>query len=360
MNLNQVEYSCINVNSNRHVDASSLMFSVGHKSVFDVLVENVRTPGWIANQIKIYQSCHNWDAEIEMYNRFCWLLINSLSLQQQHQLFDLALNSDDLRFAAVMLANPVVSITPVQFDTVYNNSTNHKIHALKEFLISNNSISLTDQQLTTGLLTPDYGMEQIFALRSNIPAAIIDQVISIKDSDIANTLLTNIAKNNTLTPAQIDYGLEQDFETRLAIASNYNNQFTSAQIAKLLLDPGFDLDNDYYYDNYNQSDIIVATLNNPNYQFKAAEFDPIFNNKYLHSLISTIVDRPDFEPSPSQLDTIVSLKDQATLIALKKYQLTEAQLLTLITSNWKQLVIEHYVSRTNISDTISNVLSIVK
>lgn len=376
--LNQLNF---NQSEDITIDVSSLYFHYAEKEIYDLLKENAYNHGYL---LKLTRTSYKKDESKytsqqieEHYYNFYFLLINTLTEKEKQELLDLALTTVDIRFAAILLSNPKISLTETQFDAIFNingkyreQNQAYKYRTLKEYLILNNNIPLTEEQYHNGLLNFDYGLNLIFSQRNQVvPSHIIDQLIQVEESNLEDILINILNRKQTMfTEKQIDYCLNGSFLLRLSCALNYQFNFTEEQIIKGLNDTGFE-----YFDygdsevsnediDYNGSEVEIAFLENTNIKIPQEYIDLIFSDSNFKYHIEYLLKRHDFCLNEEQLNYIIQLKNEITYLILDKYILNDKQILELLYTSqyWKKALAKKYLNREDIklSDTIINVLKL--
>lgn len=381
MKLNELNKLDFNINDDISIDVSSLYFHYGEKEIFDILKQNVYSHGYL---LKLTRTSYKNDEskyteeQIEShYFNFYFLLINTLSEKEKEELLNLALNTPDIRFAAILISNPQVSLTETQFDSIFNSKNRYRepkqasnYRVLKEYLILNKNIPLTEEQFFNGLLNFDYGLNNIFSQRDQVvPTHIIDKLIEQDDCHLDDILINILNRKQTIfTKEQIDYCLNGGFLLRLACAKNYQFNFTEEQIIKGLNDSGFEYDEDghseiFYEDfDYHGNEVQTAFFENPNIKIPEKYIDLVFSDQKLQSSLEYLLGRNDFCLNDIQINYIVQLKNNITVKILDKYILNDKQLLELLYSskNWSTILANKYLIRKDVqlSETIINVLKL--
>lgn len=375
--LNQLNF---NKSDDITLDVSSLYFHYAEKEIYDLLKENVYNHGYLLKLTRTFykkdESKYTSQQIEDHYYNFYFLLINTLNEKEKQELLDLSLTTVDIRFAAILISNPEVVLTEYQFDAIFNingkyrdQNQAYKYRTLKEYLILNNNIKLTDEQYHNGLLNFDYGLNLIFSQRNQfVPSHIIDQLIQFEEFNLEDILINILNRKQTMfSEKQIDYCLNGCFLLRLACALNYQFNFTAEQILKGLNDTGF-MYNDYneseFYDDtdYQGWDVQIAFLENTNAKIPQEYIDLIFSDKDFKYHIEHLLKRHDFCLNEEQLNHIIKLKNETTYLILDKYILNDKQILELLYTSkyWKVYLVKKYFNRDDItlSETIINVLKL--
>lgn len=261
MKIKDLDEKKFQIEKKVNFDISLLKFEYGEKEIFDVLKQNVLTPGYLNKCIKAtptnnHQSLidFNYYQRNEInncYYNFYYTLMNSVSNSEKEFLLDLALEQKDLRFASALISNPEVKLSEKQFNLIYNNKS-HDLFNLKETLIKNKNIPLSMEQINEGLLDFESRLAETIAQRgeSCILKKTIDELIN-SDYYLSEDILVEILKHQNVhfDEYQIKFCLESDnFFLKLACAKNYSFPFTKKQILQGLEDEGFE--RDLYDDKY--------------------------------------------------------------------------------------------------------------
>ena len=174
MKIKDLDEKSFQIEQKVNFDISLLKFEYGEKEIFDVLKQNIFTPGYFNKCIKAtptnnYQSLSDFSIfqrnEIDnCYYNFYYTLMNSVSSSEKEFLLDLALEQKDLRFASALISNPEVKLSEKQFNLIYNNKS-HEFFPLKEALIKNKNIPLSMEQVNEGLLDFESRLAETVAKR---------------------------------------------------------------------------------------------------------------------------------------------------------------------------------------------------
>lgn len=383
MKLNELNPLDFNKEKNIKFDVTSLFFHYGDKEIYELLRENIYNHGFLLKHTRLsYEndSKNNNEKIInDCYYNFYYLLINSLNKKEKETILDLALEQRDMRFTAILLSNPEVSLTEQQFENIFNYKNNkpdeaYKYRQLKEFLILNKNIHLTDEQLRNGLLNFDYGLNKAFAKRlsPNIPSDIIDLLIKNDVHDLDEILIDVLEhKEVVFSEKQIDYCLNHsNFLLRLACSKNYHFNFTKEQIIKGLQDEGFDNSDEYEIVDcrelgIEESDVIFNFIENKNIKIPEDFISSLFNdttNQFNNHLINNLLNRDDIFWNEAQVNYILQLKNHVTVSLLDKCILNDKQILELLYTSkyWSKVLAQKYLIREDIelSETIINVLKL--
>ena len=239
---------------------------------------------------------------------------------------------------------------------------------LKEKLIENVNIKLTEEQLNEGLLNAPYGLDLIYAKRgdSRITEKTIDAIINkSRDSLSSERVLIQLLKNKNLVfnSEQIDYFLTSDnFRLRVECARNHQLIFSDEQVKYSLENNNFDWEDFADDELYSESDLIEAFLENPNIKLADEIVNTIIFDNSMNHHVESLLNRNDIILNKSQVDRIIAKKDTSTCLMLKKHQLDDNQILKILytSENWAQILLENYLTRKDIevSDVIVNVLKI--
>ena len=133
MKLKELNPNIFQINKEINFDVSALYFDYADKDIYELLIQNILTPGILHKRVNIKPANENigWrtneflymkNQEVtENYYHLFFTLINSVSELEKQNLLDLALKQSDKRFAAVLLKNPKVKLTEKQFEIIFNN-----------------------------------------------------------------------------------------------------------------------------------------------------------------------------------------------------------------------------------------------
>lgn len=380
MKLKELNQDIFQINKEINFDVSPLYFDYAEKEIYELLKQNILTPGILHKGINIKPANENIGWKIneflymknnevtENYYHFFLTLINSVSELEKQNLLDLALEQSDKRFAAILLKNPQIKLTEKQFDSIFNNKSPDNF-PLREVLIENKNIPLSVEQINQGLLIWDSGLNMVYAKRGDncITKDTIDSLINETNPDPYwnDEVLVELLKNhdNHFTADQIESFLSNDnFKLKVECARNYNLPFTKEQIIRGINDEGFEYDAyDNTYEDYNPSDVILAFLYNPNITLPKEEINNILYGYDKERFIEPIVERSDLVLEEEQINYILEKNNRASVLMLKNenIHLNDQQLLKILyrDKHWPKYIAEFYLSRETV--TVSDLVMVV-
>lgn len=381
MQLKQLDPQVFQHNKEINFDVSQLYFDYGDKEVFDLLKQNAIN-AILVDKIKALPTASYWQNDLvnfryrkndeinANYYHFYFTLINTLSKNEKEELFDFSLEQSNKNFVRIMLKNPEVVLTKNQFDKIFyhvhDTEYHHHFHSLKQALVENKNIPLTEEQINEGVLKWDSGLNTIFAQRGDnrITTDTIEVLINEtnEDSCFNEKVLIELLKNKNLqfTDDQIEYFLtHDDFRIRAECARNYQLSFTKKQIQRGLDDEGFEYDGyDDTYNDYDPSDVINAFLQNPNIKISKKEVNSLLQGYNDHVNVELLVQEEHIKLDEKQIDIILDKNDRSSALLLqnKAVHLNDQQLLKVLYKDkyWPKYVAENYLNREDV--TVSEVL----
>jgi hypothetical protein len=263
-------------------------------------------------------------------------------------------------FARTLINNSDVKLTEEQFNTIFN-SKEPRNFPLKEALIENKNIPLSDKQINEGLLVYGSGLNILYAKRAGnqVSKETIDILIneSNEDSCFNEDVLGELLKNHSthFNKEQIQHFLDSDnFKLRAECARNYNLHFTEDQIKQGLKDEGFEYNGyDDTYEDYNEFDVVTAFMNNPNIILPKESIDEIIFGRDQEALLEELVEKKGLMLEDNQIDEIIAKKNRALALLLENesIHLNDNQLLKVVyyEPHWTKHVAKKYLARENVS-----------
>jgi hypothetical protein len=371
MKLKELPQTIFQKHKDINFDVSKLYFDYEEKEIYDLLKQNILTADIFHHRIKVGPSNNmGWlnnsfssvkSEEIgESYANFYYTLINSLSELEKQTLLDIALQQPNKFFARTLINNSDVKLTEEQFNTIFN-SKEPRNFPLKEALIENKNIPLSDKQINEGLLVYGSGLNVLYAKRAGnqVSKETIDILIneSNEDSCFNEDVLVELLKNQSthFNKEQIQYCLDSDnFKLRAECARNYNLHFTEDQIKQGLKDEGFEYNGyDDTYEDYNEFDVVTAFMNNPNIILPKESIDEIIFGRDQEALLEELVEKKGLMLEDNQIDEIIAKKNRALALLLENesIHLNDNQLLKVVyyEPHWTKHVAKKYLARENVS-----------
>lgn len=346
----------------------------GHVEIFDLLKQNISNIGIILSEIKVNPKSdrysHEFNAfckqEIEnCYYGFIYTLVNSTTLLEQKKLLDLALEQPDLRFAAILLSNPKIQLTKEEVKQLLDSSSVNV--SLKEKIIENVNIQITQEQLNNGILNSGYGFDVLYAARcdNRVLETTIEKLIS-RNSISSEKVLIQLLKNKNLifNESQVNYFMTSDnLALRVECARNYQLKFSEEHIQNGFECSGFEEDDfDSYEESYTDSQLVEAFLGNPHIVLNDELINNIIFNNDKQYHMQSLLERENLFLNKYQIDKVIDNKDISTLQILKKQQLDDNQILKVLymSNGWATALAENYLIRKDvkISDVVLSVLKI--